>query len=328
MTRVPACVAMRLLVFHFIVGIAAACTDGSAASCAIRFSTNDPPSAWSADTFYDPGISKNSCIVNSTACVANFRRYYAQGVTCDSLETSPSSGLIGIAVIAFLIGTCSLCTPCATPTCCCGRASPTIACVAAFLTHLALFSAAAAALTAAAATARHTIDGWSDADMGRALAAAMAGAGPTARVLFATGSLAPLKPFDILAGEHVSRGRGSVVRAEGSKALWRPAGIATGPIGFVGLALVVLVVVACGATGGKAAEGGCFKTDDCCAAGSSAGHVFTGSVDRLPTCGCFEGLCQGAANCVCVGAHAVCHSLAGVSCHAPDCSFCSDAAFW
>lgn len=304
MARVPACVAMRFLVLPCIAGIAAACTDGSEASCAIRFSANSPPSSWSANTFYDPGISKSSCVLNSTACVTSFRRYFAQGVTCDSIDMSPPSALIGIAVIAFLIGTCSLCTPCATPTCCFGRASPTIACVTAFLTHLALFSAAAAALTAAAATAKHTIEGWSDADMRRALTAAMAGAGPTARVLLATSSLAPLKPFDILAG------------------------IATGPIGFVGLALVVLVVVACGATGGKAAEGGCFKTDDCCAAGSSAGHVFTGSVDRLPTCGCFEGLCQGAANCVCTGAHAVCHSLAGVSCHAPDCSFCSDAAFW
>ena len=216
---------------------ASACSDGSQPSCAIAFNTT--PASWSQGVYYDPGISVEACTVNATTCASAFRGFYAGGLTCDEVgNVTPQSNFVAIAVVAFIVGACSLCTPCLTPTCCCGKPSPTIVCVGAFALHLGLFCVAAMTLTSSVAAVNARAGGWSSATMGVALAATVSGSPSSAHVLFKPQSMRPFLAIDALAG------------------------VATGPVGLILVIIVLLVLGSGGKGGGKGPSMDCSL--DCC----------------------------------------------------------------
>lgn len=250
-----------------LVALSSACSDGSSPSCPRVFNSSSVPSSWEEGKFYDPSVSVSVCSRNLTACASTFRGLYAGGVTCEALKAPPSGRLIAIAIVAFLIGSCSLCTPCATPTCICGRASPAVACSGAFVLHLALFSTAAATLTATIAAVGRRRGDWGVAEMASALRDAVAGGAPAAHVLLKAGAIRPFEGIDVVAG------------------------IATGPVGLIVLAvtaaLAALLAFASVCSGGSSSGGsGRCKGDLECLSCSGGGGA------ALPSCSCVGALCQ------------------------------------
>ena len=169
-------------------------------------------------------------------------------------NVAPSDSFITIAVFAFLVGSLSLCMPCA-PTCLCGRATPIVMSIAVAATHITLFALAVQAMLKATAAVDTTSVSWSASDMANALAAFASINAPSAHLLFKASFSAPLAMIDVVAG------------------------IATGPIGaiVVCIAVAILLLVAASKNGGgdscKCSDtqcGGC--ACNCCNCVGSSGY--------------------------------------------------------